>query len=119
MSTSLKEEENKCAPKGLGTVDDQGDSSSCVYFSLSKAVADALFLKHKIDVKQNNIMICLIQERKELCDPLAPTNPMKFDKTVLYLQDKRNNRPGLQNRRCWWKVCCNYFVLLSCWGILW
>ena len=104
MSNSSKKEQNKGAPKGLGTVDDQGNSSSCVSFSISKAVSNALFLKHQIDVKQNNVMICLIQERKQLCHPLAPTNPMKFDKTVLYLQDKRNNKPGLENQRCWWKV---------------
>jgi hypothetical protein len=95
---------NKNATDQLAAADDQGASNTCVRFSLSKAVANALFLQHKIDIEQNNIMICLVQERKELCNPLAPTNPTKFNETVLYLQDKGNNIPGLQNQRCWWKV---------------
>ena len=95
---------NKKATDQLATADDQGASNTCVRFALSKAVANALYVQHKIDVDQNNIMICLVQERKELCNPLAPTNPMKFNETVLYLQDKGNNIPKLQNQRCWWKV---------------
>ena len=91
-------------PKGLGTVNDQGRSATCVRSSLSKAVASDVFLNHKIDIDETHIMVCLVQERKELFDPMAPTNPMKFDKTVLYLQDKANDIPGLQNQRCWWKV---------------
>ena len=109
MTTTEKKEGNRCPPKGLGTADDQGNSSTCVVFALSKAIANNLFVKHKIDIKQNNIMICLIQERKELCDHLAPRNQMKFDKTVLYLQDKGNIRPGLHNMRCWWKVGCKVY----------
>ena len=105
MSTPAKKRKsNRKPPKGMGTIDDQGTSNTCVRFSLSKAIANSLFLEHKIDVDQSQIMISLVQERKELFDPLAPTSPSKFNNTVLYLQDKRNSKPGLENERCWWKV---------------
>ena len=105
MSLPTKKRKKNCnPPKGLGSSDDQGNSSTCVRFSLSKAVANALFLEHKIDVDQSHIMISLVQERKELFDPLAPTSPLKFDKTVLYLQDKGNCKPGLEYKGCWWQV---------------
>ena len=105
MSAPTKKRKNSCKPpKGLGALDDQGNSSTCVRFSLSKAVANALFVQHGIDIDQSHIMICLVQERKELFDPLAPTSPFKFNQTVLFLQDKGNCKPGLQNERCWWKV---------------
>ena len=105
MSAPTKKRKNSFRPpKGLGALDDQGNSSTCVRFSLSKAVANALFVQHGIDIDQSHIMICLVQERKELFDPLAPTSPFKFNQTVLFLQDKGNCKPGLQNERCWWKV---------------
>ena len=99
-----KKKGNKNPPKGVGSLDDQGNSNTCVRFSLSKAIANALFLEHKIDVDQSHIMISLVQERKELFDPLAPTSPSSFNNTVLYLQDKKNCKPGLEHERCWWKV---------------
>ena len=101
---SNSSDSNEKAPKGLGVIDDQGNSNTCVRFSLSKAIANSLFLEHKIDVDQGHIMISLVQEWKELFDPLAPTDPSKFDNTVLYLQDKGNCKPGLEKERCWWKV---------------
>ena len=105
MSAPTKKRRSSSGPpKGLGALDDQGKSSTCVRFSLSKAVANALFVAHGIDVDQSHIMICLVQERKELFDPLAPTSPSKFDQTILFLQDKGNCKPGLENERCWWKV---------------
>ena len=99
--------ENDGAPvrgDGMASVDDQGTSSSCVRFSLSKAVVNALFFQHKIDIDQNSIMICLVQEHKDRYNPLAPINPIKYNGTVLYLQDNGNNKTKLHNQKCWWKV---------------
>ena len=48
-------------PKGLSEPEDQGESETCVRFALSKAIANALFVKEKIDVEQSNITACLVQ----------------------------------------------------------
>lgn len=98
MSSPSDEEGKSSNPKGLATVDNQGESETCVRFAVAKAVANSLF-RSKIDIKQSHIMVALVQEHKQL----YPINPVKFDNTVLYLQDKENQIDGYKNKS-WWKV---------------
>ena len=114
-STKQKKEETRMPPEGLGNVDHQRDSSTCVRFALSKAVATSLFLNHKIDIAQESIAMCLVQEHKNLHNhnPLEATDPMIFDKTTLYLQDVGNGISGLPDKGCWWKVTLQYIIILN------
>ena len=99
-------EKQDLPPQGLGEVEDQSDSETCVRFALSKAVANALFISEKIDIEQSHIRICLVQARKEYT-PINPINPLTFDGITLYLQDKGNkNREHPVKNKAWWKVIC-------------
>ena len=108
---SISSQKRKLPPQGLANIDDQGQSSTCVRFALSKAITNTLFLKEKIDIEQKSITMCLVQEKKQLCDPGNPINPTFFDNTTLYLQDERNDRlpnEKKKNEKCWWKVTFLY-----------
>ena len=91
-------------PQGLGEVEDQSDSLTCVRFGLSKAIANALFVLEKIDIEQSHIRVCLVQAVKDFT-PLRPMSPLKFNGTKLYLQDKgnMNDKHSVKNK-AWWKV---------------
>ena len=95
-------------PKGLGETEDQGETETCVRFALSKAIANALFIKEKIDVEQSHITACLVQSLSMLDQdytPLDRMNPKVLNGAKLYLQDKGNKNPGTQvKNKAWWKV---------------
>ena len=87
-------------PEGYPTIDDQAISGNCVRFAISKAIASHLF-KNKIDVEQNSIMHCLVQEKKSICGIRVDD----FDKTSLCLQDVRNTvKKNSVPNQSWWEV---------------
>ena len=88
-------------PAGTATVDDQGNSSACVRFAIAKAVANDLYVRKRINVDQQQIMISLVQVKECIC----ATNPMVFNGTELIVQDTENGKAGFSNKS-WWKVIC-------------
>ena len=104
MAKGIEDIHPMLPPQGLGEVEDQSDSLTCVRFGLSKAIANALFVLEKIDIEQSHIRVCLVQAVKDFT-PLRPMSPRKFDGVKLYLQDKGNmNEKHPVKNKAWWKV---------------
>ena len=113
-------------PGQVATVDNQSSSELCVRFALAKAVANQLYVREKIDIEQDQIVICLVQALGEQFG-IDAVNPMVYNGKVLYLQDRENDlpkpakcpkcsedEPGIKSgvpHKSWWKVRLNYIKM--------
>ena len=91
-------------PAGMAHPDNQGQSSACVRFAISKAIANLLFTKKRIDVEQREIMNCLVQAKQSIC----AISPFAYKDMVLFLQDSVNEAKDSNGKtypnKNWWQV---------------
>ena len=112
-SKRKRSSEEERRPPGSIKADNQGSSELCVRYAIAKAVSHYLYVNEKIDIDHGHIMICLVQAMGSI----DPVNPKKYDRKVIYVQDKENRR-GSKPAKCpkldgdlegipdksWWEV---------------